>query len=76
MIKWITENKEWLLDGLGVFLLGLIVTFIGWLIKRKNTDANGSINQSMGNNAKANNIVYKNNKQIVNGKPKTRKNKK
>ncbi len=72
MIKWITENKEWLLDGLGVFLLTLIVTFIGWLIKKKSADSSGSINQSMGNNAKADNIVFKNNKQIVNGKSETK----
>lgn len=76
MIEWITENKAWLLDGLGVFLLGLVVTFIGWLIKRKSTDSSGNINQSIGNNAKANNLVFKNNKQIVNDQSEARKKKK
>lgn len=76
MINWITENKEWLLDGLGVFLLSLVVAFIGWLFKRKSAVSNGSINQSMGNNAKADNIVFKNNRQTVNDKSETGKKKK
>ena len=76
MIEWITENKEWLLDGLGVFLLTLVVAFIGWLFKRKRAVSNGRINQSMGNNAKADNIVFKNNRQTVNDKSETGKKKK
>ena len=68
MINWIVENKEWLLDGLGVFLLGLFVTFIGWLVRKKNTSSKGDINQSMGNNIKAGNVTFKNNKQIVDNK--------
>lgn len=68
MIEWIAENKEWFLEGLGIFLLGLVVAFIGWLVRRKNSSSNGDINQSMGNNTKAGNITFKNNKQIVNGK--------
>jgi hypothetical protein len=72
MGEWITQNKAWLLDGLGVFVLGLFVTFIGWLIKKKNTSSDGGINQSMGNNVRAGKVTFTNNKQIVNKKTDSR----
>jgi hypothetical protein len=68
MIKWIIENKEWFLDGLGIFILGLFVSFIVWLVNRKGSSSKGSINQGIGNNSKAEKVSFTNIKQIVNSK--------
>ena len=72
MAEWIAENKNILFEGLGVFVLGLVITFVGWLIKKKNTPSDGSINQSMGNNVKAGNVTFTKNKQTVNQKTDSR----
>ncbi len=45
ILNWIGNNKEWFFSGLGVFLLGLIITII--------TKVNYKIknNQKIGNNS-------------------------
>ena len=41
---WITDNKEWLFSGAGIFILGLIITFFSWLFRKKQkSDANTNV---------------------------------
>ena len=35
--NWIILNKEWIFDGIGVLLVGSLITFITFLVRRKNT---------------------------------------
>lgn len=70
MIEWIIENKEWFLDGLGVFALGLLVSFLVWMINKKETSSKSGINQSVGDNSKAQNITFTNITQTANEKSK------
>lgn len=35
MIKWIIENKEWFLQGLGITIILGVIKFIYWLLNKK-----------------------------------------
>jgi hypothetical protein len=72
IIEWISENKNWLFEGLGVTILVGLWAFFRNRNRGENISPNGGINQSMGNNAKAGNITFKNNKQIANKNSDTR----
>ena len=50
----IIDNKEWVFSGIGVFILGLIITFFSWLFRKKhksNTDTHVSMKQKGGKNS-------------------------
>jgi len=66
MLEWVTKNKEWFLEGLGVFILSVSITFIVWLIKRNKTSSDGNYSQSMGNNVKGRQISFTKNRQTIN----------
>lgn len=54
-MDWIIDNKEWFFSGVGVFILGLIITFFSWLFrKRQKPDDNISVSmkQKGGKNSK------------------------
>ena len=38
MIEWINNNKEWLLSGLGVFLLTIVSGIVKYLFSKKNNN--------------------------------------
>ena len=46
MKEWLTENLYWIFDGVGVFLLGFLVTFI--FKNKKRTNDKIRISQSSG----------------------------
>lgn len=46
-MNWIIENKEWIFSGIGVFILGLIVT----IITRKKKGKSLKMNQKSGSNS-------------------------
>lgn len=53
-MKWIIDNKEWFFSGVGVFILGLIITFFSWLFRKKqkfDTNTNVSMKQKGGKNS-------------------------
>jgi hypothetical protein len=72
ILEWISENKNWLFEGLGVTLLVGLWALLKNRNKGENTPSNDGINQSMGNNVKAGNVTFKNNKQIANNKTDSR----
>ena len=47
-MDWIIENKEWVFSGIGVFVLGLIIS----LIARKGKNKSMKMNQKSGSNSK------------------------
>lgn len=54
-MEWIIDNKEWFFSGVGVFILGLIITFFSWLFRKKQkSDDNISVSmkQKGGKNSK------------------------
>lgn len=53
-MEWIIDNKEWFFSGVGVFILGLIITFFSWLFRKKQLDdnINVSMKQKGGKNSK------------------------
>ena len=65
MVEWIANNKEWFLEGLGVFILSIFITFIVWLINRNKTNPHRNYSQSMGNKTKSKRVTFKNNQQII-----------
>ena len=65
MMDWISQNIDWIFEGIGVFILGLLVSFLIWVIKRKNANENGKNNQTFINNIKGRNVTLKNNTQSI-----------
>lgn len=54
-MEWIIDNKEWFFSGVGVFILGLIITFFSWLFRKKqksDNNTNVSMKQKGGKNSK------------------------
>jgi len=54
-MEWIVDNKEWFFSGVGVFILGLIITFFSWLFRKKqklDNKTNVSMKQKGGKNSK------------------------
>ena len=54
-MEWLTNNKEWFFSGVGVFILGLIITFFSWLFRKKQKSENNtnvSMKQKGGKNSK------------------------
>lgn len=49
-MNWIIENKEWIFSGIGVFIIGLIATFL----TRKERTKSTKMKQKSG--SKSNNI--------------------
>lgn len=51
-MDWLNENKEWFLSGLGVFILGLFVTW--WQSRKKNKKMKSSkkMSQKSGKNSR------------------------
>mgnify|MGYP001328530245 CR=1 FL=1 len=45
-MNWLIENKEWVFSGVGVFVLGLIIT---WLARHRGTGSHKQIQKSGGN---------------------------
>jgi len=48
LLNWIDLNKEWLLSGLGVALIGFLFGFIKWALSRKNETSTTKIAKSRG----------------------------
>lgn len=54
-MEWMVDNKEWFFSGVGVFILGLIITFFSWLFRKKqksDDNINISMKQKGGKNSK------------------------
>ena len=44
MIEWINNNKEWILSGLGVFLLTIVSGIVKYMFSKKNNNRTININ--------------------------------
>lgn len=68
-MSWIIENKEWLFSGVGVIIIGAIISYF-WKkkTKSKRSHVDNSINQTIGKNIKSKdgNVEFKENKQEIN----------
>lgn len=63
-MEWIIDNKEWFLSGVGVFILGLIITFFSCLF-RKNQKSDDNTNVSMKQKGGKNSKNYQSNGNIT-----------
>jgi hypothetical protein len=50
-MEWLSENKEWVFSGIGVVAITLLISFIIWTIKKKNTASGIIQNQTSGDNS-------------------------
>ena len=53
-MEWMIDNKEWFFSGVGVFILGLIISFFSWLFRKKHksdTNTHVSMKQKGGKNS-------------------------
>ena len=49
-MKWFAENKEWLISGIGVFVISIVYFIVLTSIKRRYKNKhNGKVNISKGN---------------------------
>jgi len=57
-MDWIIDNKEWIFSGIGVFVLGLIITVVrkknSKKISQKQKSGNNSTNIQVGGNVEIN----------------------
>jgi hypothetical protein len=51
-MEWLSENKEWVFSGIGVVAITLLLSFIIWIVKKKNTESGIIQNQTSGDNSK------------------------
>ena len=69
MIDWIMNNKEWFLSGLGVFILGCLITLFRKLFKRPEEASSHDekkYEQSVGKGLKAKTAQFNNINQEMN----------
>ncbi len=61
MFDFISDNKDWIFSGIGVFVLGGIITFVKMLRSRKSLSPNSNMNQHNVNNSSGTQIGIQNN---------------